>query len=335
MGEEGRVSIPDHQVGVVWPAGRSDGLVISLNLAGDLNYLSEGTPQPQRVVQGHLKNTTTITSSTDKSSEQTFFTGSSDGRICSWDTATGTGEIIDGDAHTNYVSGLVPSAGRIYSVGWDDTLRSIDVSAKTFIGSSTKTDGQPRGVATISDGTVVATHKSISILSQKDNSVIKKISTSYSPTVIAAGTSHIAVGGDDSKHHMYGLDLDLYKEIQHPSQATALAFSPSSNNYLAVGFASGKIIVYEPNNPTPVTERWSSHTARVTSIDWDEKGEKAVSGSLDTNIFVWSIAKPGQRVNVGSCHKDGVNGVKWLGSNKIMSVGGDAAVKIWKVEGVV
>ena len=335
MGEEGKVSVPDHQVGVVWPAGRSDGLVISLNLAGDLNYLSEGTSKPQRFVQGHQKNITAIASNADKGSEQTFFTGSSDGRICSWDTATGTGQTIDGDAHTNYVSGLVSSAGRIYSVGWDDTLRSIDVSAKTFIGSSAKTDGSPRGVATTSDGTVVATHKGISILSQKDNSVIKQIATSYSPTVVAAGTSHIAVGGDDSKQHMYGLDLDLFKEIQHPSQVTAFAFSPSSNNYLAVGFASGKIIVYEPNNPTPVTERWSSHTARVTSIDWDEKGQKAVSGSLDTNIFVWSIAKPGQRVNVGSCHKDGVNGVKWLGSNKIMSVGGDAAVKIWKVEGVV
>jgi WD repeat-containing protein 1 (actin-interacting protein 1) len=36
---EGNVSIPDHQVGVVWPAGRSDGMVVSLNLAGDLNYL--------------------------------------------------------------------------------------------------------------------------------------------------------------------------------------------------------------------------------------------------------------------------------------------------------
>lgn len=48
MGEEGTVSIPDHQVGVVWPAGRSDGLIISLNLAGDLSYLTEGTLKIQR-----------------------------------------------------------------------------------------------------------------------------------------------------------------------------------------------------------------------------------------------------------------------------------------------
>ena len=334
MGEEGKVSIPDHQVGVVWPAGRSDGLVISLNLAGDLNYLTEGSPKPQKVVQGHQKSITAITCSADSGSEQTFFTGSSDGRICTWNTPTGAAETVDGDGHKNYVSGLASSSGRIYSVGWDDTLRSIDVSAKTFIGSSTKTDGSPRGIATTPDSTIVATHKGISVLSQKDNSVIKQITTSYSPTVIAAGNSHIAVGGDDTKQHMYDLDLHPHKELQHPSQVTAVAFSPSSNGYLAVGFASGKIIVYEPNNPIPVTERWSSHTARVTSIDWDEMGEMAVSGSLDTNIFVWSITKPGQRVSASATHKEGVNGVRWLGKDKIMSVGGDAAVKIWKVEGV-
>jgi WD40 repeat protein len=132
MGEEGKVSIPDHQVGVVWPAGRSDGLVISLNLAGDLNYLTEGSPKPQKVVQGHQKSITAITCSADNGSEQTFFTGSSDGRICTWNMPTGAAETVDGDGHKNYVSGLAASSGRIYSVGWDDTLRSIDVSAKNL-----------------------------------------------------------------------------------------------------------------------------------------------------------------------------------------------------------
>ena len=92
--------------------------------------------------------------------------------------------------------------------------------------------------------------------------------------------------------------------------------------------------MYEPNNSEPVITRWSSHTGRVTSIDWDAKGDRAVSGALDTNIFVWSVKKPGQRVSVGSAHKEGVNGVRWAGEGKVVSVGGDAAVKVWKVEGV-
>ena len=335
MGEEGKVSIPDHQVGVVWPAGRSDGLIISLGLSGDLNYLQEGKSGTLRTVQGQQKNVTAIASDKEHSSNPTFFTGSSDGRICAYD-GSGSGETIDGDAHRNYVSGLATSnSGRIYSVGWDDTLRSIDVSTRTFTGSSTETDGQPRGVTLTSSGTVIATHKGLFLLSQKDSSVIKHVPTNYAPTVLAAGKTHIAVGGDDSQQHMYDLDLNHLKSIPHPSQVTAFAFSPAANQYLAVGFASGKIIVYEPNNPEPVITRWSAHTGRVMSIDWDANGEKAVSGGLDTEIFVWSVKKPGQRISVSLAHKEGVNGVRWAGGNEVVSVGGDAAVKRWRVEGAV
>lgn len=129
MGEEGSVSIPDHQVGVVWPSGRSDGLVISLNLAGDLSYLIEGSQKPQKVIQGHQKNVTSVT--TTEAQENTLFTGSSDGRVCAWDTASGLGETVDGETHSNYVSGLAASPeGRIFSVGWDDSLRSVDAATK-------------------------------------------------------------------------------------------------------------------------------------------------------------------------------------------------------------
>jgi len=336
MGEEGKVSIPDHQVGIAWPAGRSDGLIISLNLAGDLTYLSEGTSKPLRVVQGQQKNITALAASPSPHSSPILFTGSSDGRICSWDTSTGTASTVDGTPHSNYVSGLASSQGRIFSIGWDDTLRTIDVSANTFTGTSTKTDGQPRGVAATPTSVIVATHKGISMLSQKDNSIIKHLPTpSFAPTAVAVNDTHIAVAGDDNAQHMYLISLEPYKTIPHPSGITAFAFSPSSNKYLAVGFASGKIIVYEPNNPEPVITRWSAHTGRVSSIDWDADGKRAVSGGLDTNIFVWSVAQPGHRVSVGSAHKEGVNGVTWLGEDRVVSVGGDAAVKVWMVEGLV
>lgn len=337
LGDRGVVSVPDHQVGVVWPTGRSDGLIISLGLDGNLNYLSEGTPKPRRVVQGHQKNITSITANDSNESGPTFFTGGSDGRVCCWDTSSGVGSTIDGSGHTNYISGLSSSPqGRIYSVGWDDTMRTIDAPAKSFNGSSTKLDGQPRGVVTHEGAVIVATHKGITVLSQKDNSQTKQLPTSYAPTVLAAGAqNHLAVGGDDSAQHMYDTELKLLKSIPQSSNVTALAFSPSENRYLAVGFASGKLVVYEPNNPEPVITRWSAHTGRITSIDWDKDGKRAVSGGLDTNIFVWSVAKPGQRVSVGSAHKDGVNGVRWLGGDRVVSVGGDAAVKVWAVEGVI
>ncbi|CAL3967545.1 unnamed protein product, partial [Diplocarpon coronariae] len=73
----------------------------------------------------------------------------------------------------------------------------------------------------------------------------------------------------------------------------------------------------------------------VTSIAWNAEGTLAVSGALDTNIFVWSLKNPGKRFKVANAHKDGVNGVSWVhGGKKIVSTGGDAALKIWSVSGV-
>ncbi|MCJ1270683.1 WD40 repeat-like protein [Lobaria immixta] len=330
MGEEGSVSIPDHQVGVVWPTGRSDGLVISLNLAGDLNYLQEGMSKPQKVVQGHQKNITAVAVDKDFTSDSTFFTGSSDGRICSWNPLVGVGETVDGNAHTNYVSGISSSGGRIFSVGWDDTLRSIDISARTFTGTFSKTDGQPKGVAISNNSAVIATHRSITL--STDGQTHESLPTKFGPTTIAANGTLIAVGGDDNALHIYSASLGPEKEIKDPSSLiTALSFSPSGA-LLAVGFSSGKITVFDTQSWDTSITRWSSHTGRVTSIAWNVAGTHAVSGALDTNIFVWSIAKPGRRVKASNAHKDGVNGVAWIGDGKVVSVGGDAAVKTWAVE---
>ena len=333
MGEEGSISVPDHQVGVVWPTGRSDGLILSLNLAGDLNYLAEGTQSPQKVVQGHQKNITSIGVSGNESAGQTLWTGSSDGRVCGWDTARGTGEAIDGETHTNYVSGIAASSERVYSVGWDDCLRYLDTSARTFTGGSTKTDGQPKGVAFFSGHAIVASHKGLEIF--KDGLKMKDLKTKYSPTAVSAEGTNLAVGGDDNALHIYSFSLDAQKEIHDTSSLiTALAFSPDGT-LLAVGFSSGKITVYNCEDWSVAITRWSSHTGRITSIAWNSSGTYAASGALDTSIFIWSVTKPGTRISVGSAHKDGVNGVAWIDSDqKVVSVGGDAAVKVWKVDGL-
>lgn len=331
MGEEGSISVSDHQVGVVWPAGRTDGLIISLNLAGDLNYLSEGTQKPHKVIQGHQKNITSITSTQSSGSEPTLFTGSSEGRVCSWSSSTGLGEIVDGEAHSNYVSGLVTTPNnRIFSVGWDDTLRTIDPQAKTFTGNSITTDGQPKGVASTSESAIVATHKGIEI--STNGKPTKTLPTTFSPLTIAANKNLIAISGDDQTLHIYSPTLTPIHSTHDPSSPiTALSLSPTST-HLATGFSSGKITVFDTNTWTPTITRWSSHTGRVTSIAWSASGSHAVSGGLDGNIFIWSVKKPGKRVGISNAHKEGVNGVVWVGDGKVVSVGGDAAVKVWRVE---
>lgn len=340
MGEEGVVNISHQQVGVTWPHGRSDGLIISVDLEGNLNYLIEGSDEPVRVVRGHQK---AITAAAFTEADKTLWTGSYEGRVCAWDASAGVAQKVDGETHSNYVNGFAPSAseGRVYSVGWDDALRSIDASTRSFTGSSTKIDGQPKGISvSASSGskavTLVATPSAITIFSEGNR--VGAESINYTPTSIAARGSTVAVGAEDKVLRLYALSgssLSLTTELRDPTAAiSTLVFSTSS--HLAAGLSNGKIFVYSNSSGdwSLVTNRWSAHTARVTCISWSSDGKKAASGGLDTNVFVWSLADPGKRVKALNAHKDGVGGIAWVGEDKVLSCGADAAVKCWKVEGV-
>jgi WD repeat-containing protein 1 (actin-interacting protein 1) len=344
FGEEGTVSVPDQQVGLVWPAGRSDGLIISLSLSGDINYLNEGSRRPTSIISGHQKNITALAiNETEKSQAPTLWTGSYEGRLCAWDSAKGTAERIDGDGHTNIISGLVATSGKhpqIYSVGWDDALRSLDMSAKTFTGKSTHLSSQPKALTCTTESMVVVGQvESVTVFSNGEE--VGELGLRASPTSLAANGSTVAIGASDSSLSIYVVPTDrapkLVASLEKVSAAplTALSFA-SDGSMIAAGDSVGKIFVYKLSGPRLelVTNRWSSaHTAKITCIAWNKAGTHAVSGSLDTNIFAWSLKDPGARVKAGNAHKEGVNGIAWVGE-KVVSCGADATVKVWEVTGL-
>ncbi|KAK5661657.1 hypothetical protein OQA88_9757 [Cercophora sp. LCS_1] len=339
VGEEGAVSVADQQVGVVWPYGRDDGLIISLSLDGNLNYWKPGSSKPVKVVQGHNKAITALGSGSGKAGNA-LITGSFDGRVCNWDLTTGTGTAIDGQTHSNQVTQFSSEGGRTYSVAWDDTLRTVDESAGTFAGSSVKLPSQPKGVATSGGYVIVALNESVAVYSR--DQLVNELRLDFTPAAIAAHSSFVAVGGpNDNSVHVYKLESGgklssspIAKLTSSTAKVAALAFSPDGK-LLAAGNSSGKIVVYGVGSWDVVTDRWSAHTARVLSIAWNPAGTHAASGALDTNVHVWSLTKPGSRVKGPNAHKDGVYGVAWVeDGQRIASTGGDAAIKIWEVKGL-
>ncbi|KAF2649526.1 WD40 repeat-like protein [Lophiostoma macrostomum CBS 122681] len=335
MGEEGTPSIPDQQMGVVWPSGRSDGLIISVDLKGNLNYLVDGSPKPSKVVCGHQKNITAA-----GISGSTLFTGSYEGRVLAWDTTTGLADKVEGESHSNYVAGFTASESKgepeIFSVGWDDTLRSVSPRNKIFTGSASSLNFQPKGLATTLGVVLVASSDSVAVF--KDGSKSGSVSTKFGATCIAATGSTVAVGGDDKGVHIYTLSGTDLKETgtelrRATSPISALAFSAAGDK-LAIGTSNGKVYAFEATGDWKlITDRWSAHTARITCLAWDESGKYAASGSLDTNVMVWSVEDPGKRVKATNAHKDGVTGVAWEKAAKVLSAGGDASVKVWQVAG--
>ena len=336
------------QVGVVWPGGRSDGLVISLSLNGTLNYLNKGSPKPTRVISGHQKNITALAASNESGSSATLWTGSADGRVCAWDMANGTADTIEGDTHSNIISGLTTNTDtkhpQLYSVGWDDTLRMVDIDAKTFTGKATKLASQPKSLTCTSDSLIIVAQAE-SVIVYKGGEEEGELPLKSSPTALAANGSTVAVGSSDSSLDLFAVTASRAPKkiatIEKVSVApiTAIAFS-KDGTHVVVGTSTGKIYVYKISSGLTgvvtgnvslelVTDRWSSaHTGKITCLAWNEAGTHAVSGGLDTNIFVWSLKDPGIRVKATNAHKEGVNGIAWLG-DKIVSTGADATVKTW------
>ena len=357
FGETANVS--HQQVGAVWPSGRSDGLIISLSLSGDLNYLNESSAKPTKIISGHQKNITALTIHQSSDADTTLFTGSSDGRICSWNTASGTAETIEGEGHSNIISGLTTTTTssskhpQLYSVSWDDSLRITDINARTYTGTPQKLSSQPKALTCTSDSLLVVSQlESVSVYSTTSPTGLEEIAQlpqTSNPTSLTATGTTIAIGSTDSSLRLYtahpAKPPTLVAEIPKVSATplTALAFSPDAS-LLCAGTAAGKLYVYKLSTPLTglitgtvsldlVTDRWSSaHTGKITCVAFDPAGKHAVSGGLDTNLFLWSVAEPGKRVKVGNAHKEGVHGVVWVGEKKVVSVGADAAVKAWGVE---
>ncbi|KAL9621859.1 MAG: hypothetical protein Q9160_003680 [Pyrenula sp. 1 TL-2023] len=348
LGDEGPVSIPDQQVGVVWPAGRADGTIISLSLSGNLNYLSEGNAKPTKTITGLQKSITATSIDNLSASPPALYTGSYDGRLCAWDTSTGVASPISGPSHTNYISGISSSPStshpRIYSTSWDDTIRTVDTNTATYIGESIKLSAQPTSLTTTTDGiTLVASNQTptVSLFSASGSPLSETLTLPSPVTSLSSANSTVAIGCSNSSLHLYTLSASSppHKLATHdrvsPSPLTALAFSPSGT-HLAAGDSTGKISAFTISSSSSsielLTNRWTGHTGRVTCLAWNKEGTHTVSGSLDTNLHVWSVVDPGRRVKVANAHKEGVNGVVWLEGAKVLSAGADASVKVWGVE---
>ncbi|KAI5290391.1 WD40 repeat-like protein [Ascosphaera aggregata] len=336
FGGEG-TSISDHQVGVVWPSGRSDGLIISASLSGDLNYLIEGTEDPVRIVTAHQKSINTVHVFQQGEEKSTLWTGSYDGKVNCWDVETGMAEVVQGKGHSTLITGLAHTSdgsGRMYSIGWDDTLRSIDLTSKSYTESETALASQPKGIASINGTVFVASGNEVEIF--EDSSKVGSYQSQSSLTAIAAGSKTVAFASEDlkiticSRTESTTLTAETVIETNR-DQLTSLAFTPDVS-LLAAGDSSGRITVYKTEDGSIVTSRWTAHTARISSLSWDKQGTHLASGSVDSDIYIWNLNKLGDWLEALNAHKDGVHGVAWLSEARIASVGADAAVKIWALD---
>ncbi|KAI8346341.1 quinon protein alcohol dehydrogenase-like superfamily [Mortierella sp. GBAus27b] len=315
------------QVGNIWRGNH----LLSLSLSGDLNYLDPSSSTVTRVVKGHQKSISTAALSEDR---KTLFTGDNEGRVLSWDPNSGVATPLDDAKHSNQVTQVTVGGTQLASVGIDDVLRISNASAAGDV-VAIPTSGQPKGVSA-SDGqtVVVATEKDIQIF--QDGKKVDSLGVEYRATAIAINRQGtlVAIGSEDKKVYVMKLDgtkLSLVHTLSdNSSTITTLAFNPDGD-LVAAGDGAGKIMLYDATSGSTVTHHWVFHTARVQSIGWSPNGRYAVSGSLDTHVYVWSRESPSKRIAILNAHQLGVSGTVFLDDETVVSTGSDACVKTWKL----
>ncbi|EPQ29062.1 uncharacterized protein PFL1_03351 [Pseudozyma flocculosa PF-1] len=317
----------DQQVGVVW-AGSDK--VVSLSLSGEINIVQSGQISSLHGACKSFGPGALATASNGKA----LVGGAYDGRVLTW-TLDGACKPITGGGHSNAVLGISAAGDKLVSVGMDDSARKI--AGDSFEGAATPLSGQPKGVAASSKGTtVVAVLGGIDVLAAGSGNKTH-LPVAYTPSAVAISHDDVlvAVGSEDAKVYLYTLENGSLHELGmlrgSRSAVTALAYDPSAS-LLAVGESSGKILVYDTASRDVKLSHWVFHSGRINSIRFSPDGTHAVSGSLDTHVYVWSVKKPMKNIAIKNAHAGGVSGVVWIDDASIASAGADGCVRTYDIK---
>ncbi|PFH50619.1 hypothetical protein AMATHDRAFT_60749 [Amanita thiersii Skay4041] len=323
--------VGNQQVGNAW-SGEAN--IVSLSNNGDLNVFDPRTgDKPVRILTAPQK---AITAGAPVDSD-TFIGGCADGRVFAFEPSES--KPLDGQSHGSLVVGMAasPKTGTIYSVGYDDHVREIDSTSKSFSQARVSTSSQPKAVTVAGDDSVFVA-ESNGLEAFRLNQRIHEEKTAYTPTTVAATNNLVAVG-DDRLVRLYDWDGKSLKAAGtlegNNGSISVLAFSPDGK-LIASGDSTGRIVLFDAVKKELVTTRWSFHSGRVLSFAWTADSRHCASGSLDTHVCVWSVAKPLKNVIIRNAGPGGVNVVLWQGetaskSAKLASAGADGCVRTWEI----
>jgi WD40 repeat protein len=182
-----------------------------------------------------------------------------------------------------------------------------------------------------SDGTAIVSTLTEVVLARGEKRV-GGLAVNYQPQAVTAHPTlpEVVVGGKDNSVHVYTLSGDKLtekKSFQAGKEVVAAEFSPDGAT-LAV--SSGRSVFLYDSASYQQTRELLFHTAKVMAIAWSPSSAYIVSGSIDTNVIVWTAAT-GDRSEIRGAHPLSiVTGVAWVSDTVFVSCGHDSCIRVWE-----
>ncbi|KAJ1910403.1 WD40 repeat-like protein [Tieghemiomyces parasiticus] len=324
----------DQQVGNLW-AGEH---VVTLGQSGDLFYLDPRTEAVRtvRTLHGHQK---AITASA-LTEDQTLYTGSYDGRVCSWQfdaDLAGTPQLVTGNGHPSQIMSIASRGKTVVTAGMDDVVRGVSALTRQFESMTVSLDSQPRQLDVLADGSTLEIGQTNEVLLLSASGEVKqRFPVDHRPTAIHATVrgDRVVVGFENHQCIIYdfdGLGLKPTQTLKNNRSAiTAVRFSPDGS-LVAAADGLGKILVYDPASGEVKISQWVFHTAKVNGIEWRADGLFLASSSLDSNVYVYSVEKPMKRITIKGAHLGGVTSVHFLDDQHLLTTGSNGSVRVWSL----
>lgn len=235
-------TVDDQQVSCLWQGEH----LLTVSLSGFISYLDVNNPtKPLRVIKGHNKPITVLELSDDRS---TIYTGSHDGAVTNWNSGSGVNDRVEGNGHGNQINGIRAWGEHVFTCGIDDSLREFSLESNAYTDFALKLTCQPRGLDILREQNVIilACQKDITVV--KDKKKAFAVPINYEASCVATNPDNldVAIGGDDSKVHIYTLtdnQLNVKTELVHLGAITHCAYSPD-NKYLVACDSNRKVILY-------------------------------------------------------------------------------------------
>ncbi|WFD26427.1 WD40 repeat-like protein [Malassezia nana] len=315
------------QVGLVWTKES----LVSLSFSGVLNVLlPEETIQVKATLFGPGSGLLRLAAL--PSSGHSWAGACHDGHVYLY-SARGVERVPRDEKLSGPLAMCAGSDASLVVASLDDAVRTVRGHT---LSEPTPTTGQPRSMHVGPAHTYVLTEQGVDVIVPETPRPVHHSLASLALTSVTAldatnDGSLVALGTEAGQVHLFSVSSDgswVQKGTLQGGRSaiSAMAFSPS-DKLLAVGEGSGKILVYDVPSQSLHLSHWVFHTARVHSIAWSPDGQYAVSASLDTHIYVWSVERPMKHTAYKNAHANGAYGAVWLDAHTIASAGADGAVR--------